>query len=139
MRLDDEFSGDAADELQVCPMPASALARADADEQAHCGFRPLAESVLGPRFEGRPRRLILSSEVHHESVSLLKQLRSRIGDALTSPAELAEFAEDRRLARLPSTSRTNPIVFVGPRGGVGKTTVARSVVACSALRAAARC
>jgi MinD-like ATPase involved in chromosome partitioning or flagellar assembly len=100
------------------------------------GFPPPTESVVEPSGDGRPPRPILRSEVHHHRVSLLGRLRSRISDALTSPAELAEYAEDRRLARLPSTSRTNLIVFVGPRGGVGKTTVARAV---GGLLSAARC
>jgi MinD-like ATPase involved in chromosome partitioning or flagellar assembly len=75
----------------------------------------------------RPPRPILRTEVHHQTVSPMRRLRSWINDTLTSRAELAEFAEDRRLERLPSTSRTNLIVFVGARGGVGKTTVARAV------------
>ncbi|MGI9100249.1 MAG: AAA family ATPase [Solirubrobacteraceae bacterium] len=84
----------------------------------------------------RPPRPILRSEVHHQTVSPLRRLRSWISDTLTSPAELAEFAEDRRLERLPSTSRTNLVVFVGARGGVGKTTVARAV---GGLLSSARC
>jgi MinD-like ATPase involved in chromosome partitioning or flagellar assembly len=86
--------------------------------------------------EQRPPRPILRSEVHHHDGSPLRRLRTWIADALTSPAELAEFAEDRRLAQLPSTSRTNLIVFVGPRGGVGKTTIARAV---GGLLSSARC
>jgi MinD-like ATPase involved in chromosome partitioning or flagellar assembly len=86
--------------------------------------------------ELRPPRPILRSEVHHRDASLLVRLKAWLSDTLTSPAELAEFAEDRRLARLPSTSRTNLIVFVGPRGGVGKTTIARAV---GGLLSSARC
>jgi MinD-like ATPase involved in chromosome partitioning or flagellar assembly len=99
--------------------------------------RPPAEE-LRPPLEGtqRPPRPILRSEVHHQTVSPLRRMRSWIGDTLTSKAELAEFAEDRRLERLPSTSRTNLIVFVGARGGVGKTTVARAV---GGLLSMARC
>jgi MinD-like ATPase involved in chromosome partitioning or flagellar assembly len=99
--------------------------------------RPPAEE-LRPPTEGlaRPPRPILRNEVHHQTVSPLRRMRSWIGDTLTSKAELAEFAEDRRLARLPSTSRTNLIVFVGARGGVGKTTVARAV---GGLLSMARC
>jgi MinD-like ATPase involved in chromosome partitioning or flagellar assembly len=63
-------------------------------------------------------------------------VRQWIGETLTSRAELAEFTEDRRLEQLPRTSRTNLVVFVGPRGGVGKTTVARAV---GGLLSAARC
>jgi MinD-like ATPase involved in chromosome partitioning or flagellar assembly len=92
--------------------------------------RPDADAGL------RPPRPILRSEVHHQTISPLRRLRSWISDTLTSPAELAEFAEDRRLERLPSTSRTNLVVFVGPRGGVGKTTVARAV---GGLLSGARC
>ncbi|MEA2130929.1 MAG: hypothetical protein QOJ85_3820 [Solirubrobacteraceae bacterium] len=99
--------------------------------------RPPAEE---PRHPGdatqRPPRPILRNEVHHQTVSPLRRMRSWIGDTLTSKAELAEFAEDRRLERLPSTSRTNLIVFVGARGGVGKTTVARAV---GGLLSMARC
>jgi MinD-like ATPase involved in chromosome partitioning or flagellar assembly len=100
-------------------------ARAPAEE-----LRPPAD---GPQ---RPPRPILRSEVHHQTASPLRRMRSWIGDTLTSKAELAEFAEDRRLERLPSTSRTNLIVFVGARGGVGKTTVARAV---GGLLSMARC
>ena len=91
-----------------------------------------------PSVEGtaRPPRPILRNEVHHQTVSPLRRLRSWLSDTLTSKAELAEFAEDRRLQRLPSTSRTNLIVFVGARGGVGKTTVARAV---GGLLSMARC
>jgi MinD-like ATPase involved in chromosome partitioning or flagellar assembly len=89
-----------------------------------------------PSAEQRPPRPILRSEVHHQDASALQRLRSWVGDALTTRAELAEFAEDRRLAQLPSTSRTNLIVFVGPRGGVGKTTIARAV---GGLLSCARC
>jgi MinD-like ATPase involved in chromosome partitioning or flagellar assembly len=84
----------------------------------------------------RPPRPILRTEVHHQTVSPIRRLRSWMNDTLTSRAELAEFAEDRRLERLPSTSRTNLIVFVGARGGVGKTTVARVV---GGLLSMARC
>jgi MinD-like ATPase involved in chromosome partitioning or flagellar assembly len=84
----------------------------------------------------RPPRPILRTEVHHQTPPPLQRLRSWLSDTLTSRAELAEFAEDRRLERLPSTSRTNLIVFVGARGGVGKTTVARAV---GGLLSAARC
>jgi MinD-like ATPase involved in chromosome partitioning or flagellar assembly len=97
---------------------------------------PTDEPGPEPSLDGRPPRPILRSEVHHQSASTLQRLRGLIKEALTSRAELAEFAEDRRLARLPSTSRTNLIVFVGPRGGVGKTTVARAV---GGLLSAARC
>ena len=84
----------------------------------------------------RPPRPILRTEVHHQSVSPIRRLKSWVSDTLTSKAELAEFAEDRRLENLPSTSRTNLVVFVGARGGVGKTTVARAV---GGLLSMARC
>jgi MinD-like ATPase involved in chromosome partitioning or flagellar assembly len=86
--------------------------------------------------QDRPPRPILRNEVHHQTSSPLRRMWTWINDSLTSKAELAEFAEDRRLERLPSTSRTNLIVFVGPRGGVGKTTVARAV---GGLLSSARC
>jgi MinD-like ATPase involved in chromosome partitioning or flagellar assembly len=97
---------------------------------------PRAEPAVDANGQMRPPRPILRSEVHHHEVSPLRRLRQWVTDALTSQAELAEFAEDRRLAQLPGTSRTNLIVFVGPRGGVGKTTVARAV---GGLLSSARC
>ena len=97
---------------------------------------PAEEPVVDPGGVQRPPRPILRNEVHHHEASPLRRLRGWISDALTSQAEFAEYAEDRRLARLPSTSRTNLIVFVGPRGGVGKTTVARAV---GGLLSTARC
>jgi MinD-like ATPase involved in chromosome partitioning or flagellar assembly len=100
----------------------------------HPPAEELRPAVDGP--QQRPPRPILRNEVHHQTVSPLARMRSWIGDTLTSKAELAEFAEDRRLERLPSTSRTNLIVFVGARGGVGKTTVARAV---GGLLSMARC
>ncbi|MGH2942065.1 MAG: AAA family ATPase, partial [Solirubrobacteraceae bacterium] len=99
-------------------------------------YTPPAERPLADENGQRPPRPILRNEVHHQNNSPLRRLRTWLGDMLTSPAELAEFAEDRRLERLPSTSRTNLIVFVGPRGGVGKTTVARAV---GGLLSMARC
>ena len=93
--------------------------------------RPASE-----RGEQSPPRPILRGEVHHQQATMLRRLQAWVKDALTSSAELAEFAEDRRLSQLPSTSRTNLIVFVGPRGGVGKTTVARAV---GGLLSSARC
>jgi MinD-like ATPase involved in chromosome partitioning or flagellar assembly len=97
---------------------------------------PRHEPAVDPSGRQRPPRPILRSEVHHHDTSPLRRMRQWLSDALTSPAELAEFAEDRRLAQLPGTSRTNLIVFVGPRGGVGKTTVARAV---GGLLSTARC
>jgi MinD-like ATPase involved in chromosome partitioning or flagellar assembly len=97
---------------------------------------PVEEPRLATDATQRPPRPILRHEVHHQTISPMRRLRSWIADTLTSKAELAEFAEDRRLERLPSTSRTNLIVFVGPRGGVGKTTVARAV---GGLLSSARC
>jgi MinD-like ATPase involved in chromosome partitioning or flagellar assembly len=94
------------------------------------------ESRLSENGTSRPPRPILRTEVHHQTVSPMRRLRSWVSDTLTSRAELTEFAEDRRLERLPSTSRTNLIVFVGARGGVGKTTVARAV---GGLLSMARC
>jgi hypothetical protein len=52
----------------------------------------------------RPPRPILRNEVH-QTIFPLRRLRACISDTLTSLAELAEFAEDRRLERLPSTCR----------------------------------
>jgi MinD-like ATPase involved in chromosome partitioning or flagellar assembly len=97
---------------------------------------PVEEPRLAIDAAPRPPRPILRNEVHHQTISPMRRLRSWLNDTLTSKAELAEFAEDRRLARLPSTSRTNLIVFVGARGGVGKTTVARAV---GGLLSMARC
>jgi MinD-like ATPase involved in chromosome partitioning or flagellar assembly len=97
---------------------------------------PVEEPRVPAEGTPRPPRPILRNEVHHQTTSPLRRLRSWLSDTLTSKAELAEFAEDRRLERLPSTSRTNLIVFVGPRGGVGKTTVARAV---GGLLSGARC
>jgi MinD-like ATPase involved in chromosome partitioning or flagellar assembly len=97
---------------------------------------PIEEPPPAPGGAQRPPRPILRSEVHHQTTSFRKRLWTWLNDTLTSSAELAEFAEDRRLERLPSTSRTNLIVFVGPRGGVGKTTVARAV---GGLLSSARC
>jgi MinD-like ATPase involved in chromosome partitioning or flagellar assembly len=97
---------------------------------------PVEEPTYDATGAPRPPRPILRNEVHHHDASLLRRLRGWISDALTSQAEFAEYAEDRRLSRLPSTSRTNLIVFVGPRGGVGKTTVARAV---GGLLSTARC
>jgi MinD-like ATPase involved in chromosome partitioning or flagellar assembly len=101
-------------------------------------LRPPIDEPLSAEDGARrpPPRPILRNEVHHQTNSPLRRLRTFLSEALTSKAELAEFAEDRRLARLPSTSRTNLIVFVGPRGGVGKTTVARAV---GGLLSTARC
>ncbi|MEA2139876.1 MAG: hypothetical protein QOG56_3026 [Solirubrobacteraceae bacterium] len=98
--------------------------------------RPEEQAGAAPDGVRRPPRPILRSEVHHQVDSRLRRLRRWLSEALTSRAELAEFAEDRRLERLPSTSRTNLVVFVGPRGGVGKTTVARAV---GGLLSMARC
>jgi MinD-like ATPase involved in chromosome partitioning or flagellar assembly len=100
------------------------------------GRAPEPEPAPASNAVQRPPRPILRSEVHHRDASLLLRLKSWLTDTLTSPAELAEFAEDRRLEQLPSTSRTNLIVFVGPRGGVGKTTIARAV---GGLLSSARC
>jgi len=75
----------------------------------------------------RPPRPILRSEVHHRPPTALQRLREWIAEALMSAGERAERAEDARLARLPRASRTNLIVYAGPRGGVGKTTAARAV------------
>jgi MinD-like ATPase involved in chromosome partitioning or flagellar assembly len=97
---------------------------------------PVEEPAYDAGGAPRPPRPILRNEVHHQDASPLRRLRGWISDALTSKAEFAEYAEDRRLSRLPSTSRTNLIVFVGPRGGVGKTTVARAV---GGLLSSARC
>lgn len=94
------------------------------------------EALVAEDAERRPPRPILRSEVHHQAGSSLRRLRQWVGETLASRAELAEFAEDRRLEQLPRTSRTNLIVFVGPRGGVGKTTVARAV---GGLLSMARC
>jgi MinD-like ATPase involved in chromosome partitioning or flagellar assembly len=97
---------------------------------------PVEEPRLAVDAVQRPPRPILRNEVHHQTLTPLRRLRSWLSDTLTSKAELAEFAEERRLQRLPSTSRTNLIVFVGARGGVGKTTVARAV---GGLLSMARC
>lgn len=97
---------------------------------------PLHDTVATDSGQRPPPRPILRSEVHHQKITPFKRLRAWIKDTLTSPAELAEFAEDRRLERLPHATRTNLIVFVGPRGGVGKTTVARAV---GGLLSTARC
>ena len=75
----------------------------------------------------RPPRPILRSEVHHRPPTALQRLQQWIAEALMSAGERAERAEDARLARLPRASRTNLIVYAGPRGGVGKTTAARAV------------
>jgi len=79
--------------------------------------------------DGDPRlpRPILRSEVHHRPPTVMQRLRAWIAEALTSAGERAQRAEDARLARLPHASRTNLIVYAGPRGGVGKTTAARAV------------
>ncbi len=119
-------------------------ARASQPQRAKRVPRPAAaaveprveESELSPDGVARPPRPILRNEVHHQTSSPLRRMWTWINDSLTSRAELAEYAEDRRLERLPSTSRTNLIVFVGPRGGVGKTTVARAV---GGLLSTARC
>ena len=49
------------------------------------------------------------------------------GELLVSAAERAERAEDARLAQLVGASHANVIPFIGPRGGAGKTTAARTV------------
>jgi len=116
---------------------ASARAASPARRREAAAARaPVEEPLTDASGVQRPPRPILRNEVHHQDASPLRRLRGWIGDALTSRAEFAEYAEDRRLARLPSTSRTNLIVFVGPRGGVGKTTVARAV---GGLLSTARC
>jgi MinD-like ATPase involved in chromosome partitioning or flagellar assembly len=84
----------------------------------------------------RPPRPILRSEVHHRPPTLLQRVRQWLDEALMSSGERAERDVDGRLAQLPRASRTNLIVFAGPRGGVGKTTVARAV---GGLLAEARC
>ena len=111
-------------------------ARRAARPEPLAGRAPIDEPLVGADGVQRPPRPILRNEVHHQTNSPWRRLRTFLSEALTSKAELAEFAEDRRLARLPSTSRTNLIVFVGPRGGVGKTTVARAV---GGLLSTARC
>src|SRR3954470_16295633 len=84
----------------------------------------------------RPPRPILRSEVHHRPPTLLERVQAWLSEALLSSGERAERAVDARLAHLPRASRTNLVVFAGPRGGVGKTTAARAI---GGLWAAARC
>lgn len=72
-------------------------------------------------------RPIQRSDVHHKAPSIAQRLVAVGRQFLTPQAEREEAALDERLRNLPSTSRTNRIVSVGPRGGVGKTTVTRAV------------
>jgi hypothetical protein len=88
---------------------------------------PQPDAVPAVAVEPRVPRPILRSEVHHRPPGVLQRLQAWITEALTSAGERAERVEDARLAQLPAASRTNLIVFAGPRGGVGKTTAARAV------------
>jgi MinD-like ATPase involved in chromosome partitioning or flagellar assembly len=75
----------------------------------------------------RPPRPIRREEVHHRPPGPLQRLWAWCtGELLVSAAERAERAEDARLTRLEGPSRSNLIPFVGPRGGGGKTTHART-------------
>jgi MinD-like ATPase involved in chromosome partitioning or flagellar assembly len=86
---------------------------------------------------GRAPRPIRRSEVHHQSPGVLQRAWAWVtGKLLVSGAERAERAQDARLAQLVGTSHSNLIPFVGPRGGPGKTTTARTV---GGLLAAANC
>jgi MinD-like ATPase involved in chromosome partitioning or flagellar assembly len=94
----------------------------------------LAEAVEDspPAPDGRSRqaatpRPILRDEVHHQVPGAWERLTAWLQDLLTSRGQRAEQAEEQRLAVLPAPSRTNLIVFCGPRGGVGKTTTVRTV------------
>lgn len=74
----------------------------------------------------RPRP-IRRSEVHHRAPGLLQRAWTWFnGSLLVSSGEREERAEDARLAALAGAGRSNLIPFVGPRGGAGKTTTART-------------
>jgi MinD-like ATPase involved in chromosome partitioning or flagellar assembly len=76
----------------------------------------------------RAPRPIRRSEVHHRQPGLAQRAWAWVtGELLVSKAERAERAEDARLAQLVGASHANVIPFVGPRGGAGKTTAARTV------------
>lgn len=75
----------------------------------------------------RPHRPILRSEVHHRGRSLTQRAAGLAKGLLTSQAARDEAAADDRLTRLPATTRTNLVTLAAPRGGVGKTTIARAI------------
>jgi MinD-like ATPase involved in chromosome partitioning or flagellar assembly len=75
----------------------------------------------------RPPRPIRREEVHHRPPGPLQRFWAWCTDELlVSAGERAERAEDARLNRLEGPSRSNLVPFVGPRGGGGKTTHART-------------
>ncbi|MBS0592027.1 MAG: hypothetical protein JSR84_01010 [Proteobacteria bacterium] len=75
----------------------------------------------------RRPRLIRRNEVHHRPPGLLQRVWEWFNDGLlVSSGERAEREEDARLERLAGATRSNLIPFVGPRGGAGKTTTART-------------
>ena len=81
-------------------------------------------AVVGPP---RPPRPIRREEVHHRPPGALQRFWAWFTDELfVSAGERAERAEDARLNRLEGSSRSNLVPFVGPRGGGGKTTHART-------------
>ena len=81
-------------------------------------------AVVGPP---RPPRPIRREEVHHRPPGPLQRSWAWFTDELlVSAGERAERAEDARLNRLEGPSRSNLVPFVGPRGGGGKTTHART-------------
>jgi MinD-like ATPase involved in chromosome partitioning or flagellar assembly len=86
-----------------------------------------AAAEQGPVSRTRRPRPILRGEVHHRGPSAIERAAAWLRELLSSPGERAERAVGERLERLPTASRTNLVVLCGPRGGVGKTMVARTV------------
>jgi MinD-like ATPase involved in chromosome partitioning or flagellar assembly len=87
------------------------------------------EAAAAGELDGpRAPRPIRRSEVHHRQPGPARRAWAWITDELlVSQGERAERAEDARLAQLVGASHANVIPFIGPRGGAGKTTAARTV------------
>ena len=111
----------------VAPTPLRVAPAGASDDGARA---PEAAGLDDRVAEPDPRvpRPIRRSEVHHRPPGLLGRAWTWFtGELLVSGAERAERAEDARLNELVGASYSNVIAFVGPRGGAGKTTAARTV------------
>jgi MinD-like ATPase involved in chromosome partitioning or flagellar assembly len=90
---------------------------------------PSPPPTIGGHVEADDRRPrpIRRNEVHHRPPGLLQRFWEWFNDGLlVSSGERAEREEDARLEHLAGATRSNLIPFVGPRGGAGKTTTART-------------
>jgi hypothetical protein len=118
---------------RLSPTPPAAPSTLHVAEPDHPTPAAAAGELSAPPVEldidaARAPRPIRRSEVHHRPPGPLQRAWAWVtGELLVSGAERAERAEDGRFAKLVGASYSNVIPFVGPRGGAGKTTAARTV------------